>query len=288
VKPIKVKYDVLKKMEEIFKEGEFGMLMFDCCKNTVLKMLVLDLVPKFLKKLRKNEENEKNGRRMSLDLERVGRSEKRMKDKNKAIKRGMSEGRKHRSRVRNEKKSGRKTRNISRSVDSLRKKKLENSDKGDGIRRAFSGGNKVKKYKKTKSVGNIKKKEKKMIENILPLHFEEAYKDDEIKSEFYDYLLKTYSNEYLDFYEEVICFQNTLFEDEKDIKKAIEKICHKYLGIGEGSSYIISINFEVLDDLKDRLEKNINTNTFSLILSESKTILKSQYHNYISERNRMK
>jgi len=54
------------------------------------------------------------------------------------------------------------------------------------------------------------------------------------------------------------------------------------LGIGEGAVYLISVNFEVMDDFKERLEKEIKLDIFSLILSEAKTILKSQYQNYIS------
>jgi len=54
------------------------------------------------------------------------------------------------------------------------------------------------------------------------------------------------------------------------------------LGIGEGAVYLIIVNFEVMDDFKERLEKEIKLDIFSLILSEAKTILKSQYQNYIS------
>jgi len=139
------------------------------------------------------------------------------------------------------------------------------------------GGKKVfmplKKLKKSKSSGIINDLE----EPVVPLSFEEGMKNEEVKKHFYQFLLKTYSNEYLDFYDEILAFQNIAFEDDTQIKKSIEQICCKYLGMGEieeQKDVVISFNFDVLEDFQDKLSKNEFKNIFKLLFAEAKVILK--------------
>jgi len=133
---------------------------------------------------------------------------------------------------------------------------------------------KPKKLKKKSSSTEIVAKESK-----IPLSFDEGIKNEEIKKKFYDFLVKTISNEYLDFYNDIENFQNTPFENEDDIKKAIDQICSNYLGIGEeNKGVVISFNFDALQDFQEKLLKNSLKNIFSSLFSEAKVILKNQYH----------
>jgi len=107
--------------------------------------------------------------------------------------------------------------------------------------------------------------------------------DKEKKGNFYKFLVETYSNEFFDFYEEVVKYQKTLFEDESERKSTIEEISKKYLGIGEGAEYLISFNFEVMDEFKENLANHNFNNIFSVLLEESKGVLNGLYHNYIAQ-----
>jgi len=278
-KPINVPNDTLEKVEGVFGEGMFEKELFESCKNAVCKLLVLDSLPMFLedvKRSRRSLKKRKKSESLSEEEEREGRMNKRNKKKAERVRGKSVEDRNHRSRVRDSKKK--KTRTT--SVDNIRNKKKLNNKKERRTKSAISTRYNEKHKKKSKSDGHKKNKKK-----VLPLNFEEAFEDDEIKCEFYDYLLQTYSNEYLDFYEDIIKFQNLYFEDEEDIRDSVDKICSQYLGIGKGSEYLISVNFEVMEDFKERLEKKIDESSiFSLILSEAKQILKAQYHNYLSEK----
>lgn len=258
---INVPNDTLEKVAVQFEKGAFEDMLFEDCKNAVMKLLVLDSFPRYLEKEKRMRKKSKRGRARSVnDEEREGRPKKKQKSK-----RGKSEVRKNRMK-RDPKHKGRKT---TKSVDSVRKRKVS----------------KTKEKKKNKRGSSTEKMRKALKKKNLPLNFDDAVANEHVKSQFYDFLVKSYSNEYLDFYDEVMTFQNTLFEEDEDIRKAVNKICHKYLGIGEGADYLISVNFEVMDDFKERLErKEINVNNiFTLILSEAKTILKQQYHNYLSQ-----
>jgi len=291
--PVNIPSDVHDKVTQDFEDGEFTETMFDDCKMAVCKLLALDCLPRYLTKLKKmkkkstkrmgaksveNEEKEEKG-------DRVGRSPKRSKKSGKS--RGKSTDGESRL-----KGSGRKIRSA-KSVDSIRKKKLDEiseeqkKKKKRSKKRGKSGEKSRTKNKistnqrKSKSLEYIKKSNKKK-KNQAPLQFDDAYENEDIRNNFYEYLVKSFANEYLDFYVDVLTFQNTDFDDDDDKRKAIDDICLKYLGIGEGAVYLISVNFEVMDDFKERLEKEIKLDIFSLILSEAKTILKSQYQNYIS------
>jgi len=116
----------------------------------------------------------------------------------------------------------------------------------------------------------------------LPISFDEGISNEQVKNNFYTYLIETYSSEYLDFYDEVIKFQNTPFEDESETKRSVDKITHKYLGMGQNEDVIISFNFDVLEEFQEKLAQNNLKNIFSQLLSEAKVVLKNQYHHFIS------
>lgn len=248
--PVNIPSDIMEKVTKNFEEGNFEENLFTDCKVAICKLLTLDSLPRFL-----SRDTSKNGFQSSSP---GGSFLTPKPDHHNDFSISTQDSRDFRT--------GRSpNRKLSPKYDIDKKVTKRN------------------KHRKSKSVDSVRLSESDQGPMSSPLcTFEDAYKDTETKNGFYKYLVQTFSNEYLEFYDEIIIFQNTLFEDEIEKKKSIDNISKKYLGIGDGSECIISVNFEVMDEFKDNLAKNNLSNIFTNMIVELNEVLNSLFLTFIS------
>jgi len=80
-----------------------------------------------------------------------------------------------------------------------------------------------------------------------------------------------------------MAFQNALFEDDQQRKSVVEKIGSKYLGVGEDSNYLLSFNYELMDEFRQKLSSTNYSDIFSPLLTEAKEVVQGLFHNYMSQ-----
>jgi len=268
-KLINVPMNLIETIKKEFDNESLDVKIFTECRKEVIKMLVMDSIPKYMDFL-----NNKN--KLNLNVTKISITPSRSK---------LSSSRDIKSKSNKEIKLSKSTKDIKLSKSNkeikLSKSEKDINKKKESPTKRNKKSIKIinkKQFKRSKSSSLIPKKEKN-----VPKSFDEGMNDKEIKKKFYTFLAKHFSNEYLDFYEDITEFINTQFDNEAEMKKSIDQLSSKYLGMGEENKRIvISFSFDVLGDFHEKQSSNDLKNSFSSLLSEVKVILKDQYHMFVS------